>query len=131
LPVEESGPDSFNLSKATKLRDMVFLPGSQDVKWVTIALQTIAPQYRNLRTISIYLPIYLVSFDVGSNIRESLGEVVFGQWSDLDHLLVQFWESHSIRPRVGCKGLRERSNTGYCIGCLLPETTKRGIVDLV
>jgi len=75
LPVE-SGPDSFNLSEATKLRDVVFRTGSQDVKWVTIALQTIAPQHRNLRTISIYLPIYLVSFDVGSNIRESLGEVV-------------------------------------------------------
>ena len=127
LPAE-SNPNSFNLSKATKLRDVVFRSGSQGVEWITIALQTIAPQHQDLRTISIHLPSHLAAFDVDSNIKKTLGEVTSGRWSDLDYLLVQFWESRSIRPRVGCLRGRKQ-NIDYCIGCLLPEVTKRGIVD--
>jgi len=32
----------------------------------------------------------LVSFDVSADVREALGEEVSRQYSDLDHLLVQF-----------------------------------------
>jgi len=74
----------------------------------------------------------MVSFDVGSNIRGTIGEAVYELWSDLDHLLVQFWESRSIRPRIGCFRVRGvKRNMDYCVGCLLPEITKRGIVDLI
>ena len=48
--------------------------------------------------------------------------------AELDRLLVQFWVTHSIRPRVvnaAGKGLR-----GYGPS-LLPELTRRGLVDLV
>ena len=52
---------------------------------------------------------------------------------DLDRVLVQFWNSHSIRPRFlyaledrdGEKVMRDR------ISGLFPELTRRGLVDVV
>ena len=46
---------------------------------------------------------------------------------DLDRLLVQFWDSRSIRPKVVTEKKGKRDWAGY----LLPEITKRGIIDLV
>ena len=128
------GPEStsLDLSEATKLRDAVFRPGSVCVEWITTALQTITPEHRELRQISIYVPHHLTRYNVGADIRQSLGETTFGRWADLDRLLVQFWESCSIRPRVGCVKLGEKGkNIGYSVGRLLPEITKRGIVEPV
>ena len=123
---------SFNLSKATKLRDAVFRPESEGIEYTTTTLQTITPELRELRQITIYVPYYLTRYKVGTDIRQSLGEAAFRRWSALDRILVQFWESRSIRPRVGCAILVEiGQNVEYCIGCLFPEITKRGIVDPV
>ena len=127
-----SGTASLNLSKATKLREALFRPESKSVEWITMALQTITPEHRDLRRISIYVPVHLTFSSVGANIGQYLGGVPSKWWSDLDHLLVRFWESCSIRPRVGCaRQGEEGQNTEYCIGCLLPEATKRRIVDTV
>ena len=123
---------SFSVSKATKLRDAVFRPESKNVEWIATALQTITPEHRDLRQISIYLPFQLTFYKIDANIKRSFGEAASRSWSSLDHLLVQFWELRSIRPRVGCATQGEKGqNTEYCIRCLLPETTKRGIVDPV
>jgi len=132
FPVELESA-SFDLSKATKLRDTVFRLGSLRVEWINVALKTITPDHRDLRQISIYLPSFLTSFRVGVDIRRSIGQATSRGWSDLDHLLVQFWESCSVRPRIGCEkeGEQYRRSTEYCIGSLLPEITKRGIVDPV
>ena len=122
---------SINLSKATRLKDVAFWHGSQDISWVIRTLRTITPEHQDLRQISIHLPSHLTSFGVGTNIRQAVGEAV-AQWLDLDHLLVQFWESRSIRPRVECMRLGEKQqNAEYCVECLLPEMTERGITDLV
>ena len=124
------GPEqgSFNLSNATKLRHVVFRPIWQTVEWITVALQTITPQHRDFRQISIYVPYHSTPHD--AEIVQSLGESIRRQWLDLDRLLVQFCESRSIRPRVGCVRQGEKcENTEYFVGCLLPEMTKRGIVD--
>ena len=53
---------------------------------------------------------------------------------DLDRLLVEFWELRSIRPKI-TNGSTPRNDEkkGFmidCVGCLLPEITKRGIIDL-
>ena len=103
------------------------------VEWIVAALQTITPEHRNLRQISIYVPYHLTLLDVGTDIKQDLGEVIFSGWSDLDRLLIRLWESHSIRLRVSCAlgGGRQNTlqNTEYCIGCLLPEITERGIIE--
>ena len=123
---------SIDLSKAVALKEVAFHPKLTIIEWVTRMLQTITPEHRDLRQITIFLPPSLTSIDIGANIRHSLGEVTSGWWSDLDHLLVQFWDSHLIRPRVGWhagEGGRG-ANTEYCISCLFPEITKRGIVEM-
>jgi hypothetical protein len=66
-------------------------------------------------------PHHFTRLNVGA-----IGDTVLGQWLDLDRLLVQFWESRSIRPRVVCSMEQNRSD---CVGCLLPEITKRGLID--
>lgn len=119
---------SLNLSKATKLRDLTFRPGLETIGWITMALQTITPDHKDLRDISIYALYCLTHSCVG--IKQTLGEATCMQWLDLDRLLIQLWESHSILPTVGCARLGEQGEAmECCIGFLLPEITKRRIVD--
>jgi len=51
------------------------------------------------------------------------------EWLDLDSLLVRVWESRSIRPCV-IRTLNWVNDTGDCIGSLLPEMMRRGMIDL-
>ena len=121
----------FNLSGATKLVDVVFRPTSLVVGWITMALQTISLEHRNLQ-ISIHVPHYSACIDVDANVEQTIGEANFGQWLDLDRLLVQLWESRSVRSKVIRASLRgEKRNMKDCIGCLLPETMGRGMVHVV
>ena len=53
------------------------------------------------------------------------------QWYDLDRLLVRFWASHSIRPKVAYEAGVRRKDMRDCMSSLLPELTKRGLIDLV
>ena len=116
----------------TKLRDAVFRPQSPAVTWITAALQTINTKHRDLQHISIHAPSQFAHIDPGADIRQTIGEEVYRQWLDIDRLLVQFWESRSIRPEVICAVLRgENQTTRYYMRCLLPEITERGIIDLV
>ena len=120
---------SFNLSKATKLSDAVFRLGSLNVEWVILALQTAGDEHQDLRRISIDVPSYLTR--IHPDIRAAIGEGTFGQWLDLDSLLVHLWESRSIRPSVIRTWTGGNQAVGDCIGSLLPEMMKRGMIDLV
>ena len=130
LTIAEPRSGQIGLSRAAGLKDVTFRVSAQTVGWVTMALRTITPEHRDLGQISICLPHNLTFVNVGADIRRSLGETTSRRWSDLDRLLVEFWESRSIRPRVGCATHeQEVGSMEYCVGCLLPEITKRGIVD--
>jgi len=121
---------SLDYSKATKLEDASFRPRSLSVAWVITALQTITSRHRDLRQISIHAPWSLNNTDADA-IAEQTVEVT-GQLLELDRLLVHFWESRSVRPRVVCAMLEEGDQRmKYCVRYLLPEITKRGIVDLI
>jgi len=67
------------------------------------------------------------STTVGKPIVESAYQV----WQDLDRLLLQFWTSHSIRPKIVFKDGEEGCNLRYLVQKLFPELTRRGIVDVV
>ena len=124
----EPGSASISLSKATKLKEVVFRPGPRVVGWVIAALRTITPNHRDFRQITIRIPYYLTLPKVLASIRRAIGEENYRLWLDLDRFLVQFSESRSIRPKVVCTTAR---GTRGSIGCLLPEASKRGIIDLV
>ena len=128
-----SDPASIDLSKAKKLKDAVFWPGSLTVTWIVVALRTITSKHRNLKQISIRVPYAFTLIDAEADIGRAVGEAVCGQWLDLDRLLVEFWEARSIRTKVilAPKMWEGKQDMGYCVGCLLPEATRRGIIDLV
>ena len=91
-----------------------------------MALQTITHKNRDFQ-LRIHIPSYLAPARTDSNFGQTIGEENREQWLDLDRLLVQLWESRSIRPKV--KSMTDRDVRDY-VGHLLPEITKRGIIDL-
>ena len=96
-----------------------------------MALKTIRLEHRDLH-ISISVPHYLAHIGVDAIVKPAVGEANFEQWLDLDHILVELWESRSIRPKVIRTSLKgEKQGTRDCIGCLLPEMMRRGRIDLV
>jgi len=131
---EESTPGQIDLSKATKLRDIVFRCGSLSSEWIVMALETITPRHQNLQRISIHIPQVLTcAIHEDGFIIERIEEAnPDTQWLDLDRLLVQFWSSRSIRPEVVYPNTKSEGNgMRDWAGYLLPEMTMRGIVDLV
>ena len=129
----DSGSISFDLSKATKLGDVSFR-GSLNVGWITMALQTVTPKHRDLRQISVTIYTWAPVSVVAGDVRLFIGETKCGQWSELDLTLVQFWESHSICSKVICTGPEGEGRPDQMrswMTYLLPEMTKRGIIDLV
>ncbi|KAF9645259.1 hypothetical protein BDM02DRAFT_3120480, partial [Thelephora ganbajun] len=127
-PFVHAGPASIDLSKATKLKAATFRAVSLSVAWITIALQTISPRHRDLQQISIHACHDLALAAVDADTTQAFG----GQWSDLDHLLVQLWDSRSIRTKVmPATPTQERQGMGEHVRHWLPKATKRGIIDFV
>ena len=78
------------------------------------------------------MPYYLTCAGVDTNITHIVEKAAFGQWSDLDRLLIQLWESRLIRPEVIHTTMRGGpQETKDFIGCLLPEMMKREMITLV
>jgi len=96
------------------------------VGWITMVLQTIIPKHQDLRHVSISMLHHLLpDIRPGVWIEQTVGEETFRQWSGLDRLLIQLWESCSIRPRVECWMLGEgEESTRYPIVCLLPAVAR-------
>lgn len=121
----------MNLSKATKLRDLIFRPGVLGVDWVTVALRTITPGHRDLRQIDIWLSCPTVLCFSSPEFRQKVGEEACRQWPDLDCLLVQTLESRSIRLKVMYQPAKEdEERMRESVGYLLPKMTERGLVEV-
>jgi len=72
-----------------------------------MALETITPEDKDPQQISISMA-YNAALDCdGVNVRQTIRETIYGQWLDLDRLLVQFWDSRSISPRVTGHGFSD------------------------
>lgn len=119
---DESTTTGLDLSKLTRLQDVALLCRGPYVEWVTNTLHTIRSNC--LQRMSLELPRHL-------NIRDEAWEEVHQEWLDLDCSLAQFLASRSLRFRVihkrgmGGNGMIDR------VARLLPELTRRGIVDIV
>lgn len=102
-----------------------------------MTLDTITSEHQDLHQISIRIPHILgyATAQECTTIERRIGKMNPGtRWSDLDRLLVGFWESRSIRAAVvyhrtprrnGARGIRDWATY------LFPELTKRGVIDLV
>ena len=123
LPPAQSAPS--DLSKATKLKYVTFWLNSWSVEWINAALRTITPGHRDIQQTSIHIPYYLII--VGITLR-TIEEPIHGEWLGLDRLLVQLWESRSVRTRVI---YTEKRDMRDLVEHLLPETSGRGAIDLV
>ena len=130
--VDDTSKASIDLWKATKLRDLVFRSLTPSVAWVVTALKTITSNHRNLQRITINFRSYDPAFaDTGTNVGQTMAETTYGEWLDLDRLLVQFWELYSVRTKVVTSLWDGKRNMESRVGRFLPETTKRGAIDLV
>jgi len=130
LFVVDTSLTSIDLSKATKLEDVVFRPGSPNVAWITRALQTVTSKHRDIRRISIILPRIFTPTHPAHGVVLVIGQNMCDQWSELDHLFVKFWELHRIRPMMVYATSADDKHK-FCIECLLPEVTKREIMDVI
>ena len=83
-----------------------------------MTLQTVKSE--NLQSISV----------VYDGCPETIEEEFHQEWQNLDRLLVQFWVTHSIRPRVTYKVRKGGEDLKDDVSSWLPELTGRGIVDL-
>ena len=115
--VDEDGTAFLDLSKLTKLKDVAL--GFTDIQRITMTLQT--AESTNLEQIAIRLHL---STDFTTENEES----AYQKWQDLDRLLLQFWISRSIRPKIGYWG---KCYLVELAPRLLPELTSRGAVDLI
>jgi hypothetical protein len=134
LPLGEPRLASIDLSKATKLKDVAFQSQGLGVTWITMALRTITPNHRHLQQISLYAP-RLRSRHTEDPAYDwyGVGESLYEQWLELDRLLVQLLESHSIRLKVSCRASsgKEGEVAVSRMHNLFPEVTNRGIADFV
>jgi len=95
-----------------------------DIRWVIAALQTVDSKHLHQITIHTYAAALYSATDMHMPIA------VYREWQDLDPVLVQFWTSHSIRPRLAYSGIGARYMRNR-VPNLLPELTRRGLIDLV
>ncbi|KAF9645554.1 hypothetical protein BDM02DRAFT_495077 [Thelephora ganbajun] len=132
IPLAQKDPwtASIDLSKAIKLKEVVFRSKTLHVNWLVLALQTITSEHRCLHHISIHVHFRPFFIDDPVNVRQTVGEEIYRQWMDLDRILVRSWESYGIRPKVVYSEAGGEKET-TCIGSLLPEITERGIIELV
>lgn len=109
-----------NLSEASKLKHLTFLSKRSNIRWIVAALQTV--ESKNLEQITIHTstPPHRIPAETDDQ-----------EWQDLDRLLVQFWTSHSIRPQIVYSPNSGGRDTRDRVRSLLPELTRRGLVDLV
>ena len=122
----------INLVKATKLKDAAFMCRT-DPRWILTTLQTITPNHK-LQQVSLGMTsgVSLGHTDP-AGIRHAIGESAFQEWLELDRLLVQLSESHSIHVKAfyfGYPGAAGRGERGR-MNILLPEVMARGIASFV
>jgi hypothetical protein len=100
-------------------------------KWIVATLRTITHDHRKLRQITVHMAPSsgLDCVDV----KRAIGETAYQEWLDLDRLLVNLWESHSIRPKVLYTANPEKDGgrARTRMKSLLPELTTREIVELI
>jgi hypothetical protein len=106
----------IDLSKAKKLKRVLFRVSEQFITWVTVAVKTVTSEHKDLQHISIHI------FTAAPH-----GTEVHRQWMDLDRHLVMLCELRGIRVKFSW-GETEGKEPVH-IETFLPEVTRKGLVD--
>ena len=115
-----------------KLKDAMFRC-NLDPGWITSTLRTITRDHRNLQLVKIDVSDVLFDIDDdGANIEDFLKRNVHERWLELDLLLAQLCESHSISLEVSCDAYRmvDEDDAGSLLEYLLPEVMGKGKVKI-
>ena len=102
-----------------------------------MALQTVTLDHRGFK--QALIKTRLLPFDPDFcgfdpvNPGPSLGEAAYMGWLELDCTLAKLHESHSVRFKVlyNVPDWATKEKAVDCMESLLPEVTKRGVVELV
>ena len=119
-----TSPD-IDLSEALSLHGVTFGSSFLNLGWVVAALETITRKNNALHQVTIY-----VFDEVSGGPDVSPFQRFYREWTSLDRLLVEFWESRSIIPKLQNPWGGEDDPAWY-IRDLLPESTRREILNLV
>ena len=127
---------AIDLSKAVILKDVAF-SCELDPRWVAMSLRTTTHNHRNLQRITLDAPSVLYGNPNPdpvdpSGVQQAIGGSTYQGWMELDRILVQLWESHSVHLKVLYsvpRGMAAMKARGFMEN-LLPEVTRRGVVDL-
>jgi len=112
---------TLDLSETTKLEDVEFRCSEPNVRSITMALQT--AKFESLQRITILAD--------ATTFANPIEETICQEWQDLDRLLAQLWTSHSVCPKVTFKKIKGWGGFRDVPPSLLPELTRRGVVDVV
>ena len=110
--VDASQTPIIDLSKATKLQDVEFQCKESNVQWIAAALHTAGSKI-----------IHQVSIG-----HEAFSYVSRQECSDLDSSLVHLMTSHPLRLKIVHEPMDVPEGA---VAYLLPQITKRGVVDVV
>ena len=119
------------------------LTGGKSPQWITATFRTITPNHKNLRLVSLgalfVLPPQTTNPTDAVGFEDTIGERIYAGWLELDGVLAQLWETHSIRPEVYYDIISLSVDDEIISPCvdgrrwmesLLPGVSRRKIVDL-
>ena len=125
---EDTLTPSIDFSKATKLTSVVLRVEEKFVLWATTALKTITSEHRNLREVTIHINFRttLDLVDSPIDVVSVIGKMLYMQWMDLDHILVQLCKLDAVCVRVSYCSAGKQKETREYAEALLPETVRGG-----
>ena len=128
----------IDLSAATKLKE-AYLTCNRNPEWIVKTLRTITRNHESLERISLKADYYELSYDDEDDDEDDEDSSIGSfrpHWLELDNLLMQFWESHSVRVEavyysykaIGPASGRARD---YAVGLCMQEGKDIGILTSV
>lgn len=112
-------PPPFDISKATKLKEVEFGYVWSSIQWITMTLQT--SKFENLRRVTIGINPF-------AQFTNPVGETTRREWEDLDHVLDRMWTLHSIYSEVTYEELDGKDSLREVALSLLPKLASKGAV---
>lgn len=102
LPQVDDSPSSLpvDLSAATCPNGAELWSGSLNMRWTAAAPQAITSNHTGIQWVSIRVTHEYDTFCTGVDIKQRIGEIIYGHWLDIDQFLIQFWEPRWGRSNV-------------------------------